>query len=133
MPQARMLCQPSTGHHSTASALNSVSTTCSVRVRHGAAISDRAHNRAGRPRAARSSAPGRGGERRRLRPLPVSGAGRRQAGPCTARSRGAPVFLSRARARPSAPSALSATFPPCASRPSRCSSRSLYRHYRYPE
>lgn len=77
MPQARMLCQPSTGHHSTASALNSVSTTCSVRVRHGAAISGRAHTARGGPGL--PAAPRRGGERRRRRPrlLPVSGRGGR--------------------------------------------------------
>lgn len=47
-----MLCQPSTGHHSTASALNSVSTTCSVRVLHGAAM-------AAGPCCAAGAAPGR--------------------------------------------------------------------------
>lgn len=55
-----MLCQPSTGHHSTASALNSVSTTCSVRVLHGAAIAGRALLRR---RGGSQEAPGRRGRR----------------------------------------------------------------------
>lgn len=80
MPQARMLCQPSTGHHSTASALNSVSTTCSVRVRHGAAISGRAH-----PARGGGTAPGTP-RRRAAEPPPVcfpvrGGAGRAGPGP----------------------------------------------------
>lgn len=66
-----MLCQPSTGHHSTASALNSVSTTCSVRVLHGAAIAGR---------ALQGRLPGGPGEAGLCRLLP--GQGGPGAGPC---------------------------------------------------
>lgn len=71
MPQARMLCQPSTGHHSTASALNSVSTTCSVRVRHGAAISGRAHAAGGAGEGGSSDGEALGTPRRRAAEPPA--------------------------------------------------------------